>query len=189
MTVFLLALPAMAAPYRQPPPVAPGRNAPAARAIPTRPIPRAVQKQDNREHLSQWMDRHSNLSLPEMQRALQNEPGFHELPQDVQQRQRDQLARLYYMTPQQRGRMLDRTEALERLTPAQRQQWNGAVQQMNGLPIPRRRLVARAVIDLRAMPPPQRDAVIESPGFRAQFSDPERQMLRSLLLGEPYVGP
>jgi hypothetical protein len=182
MAVCLLAVPAMARGPRQPP-------TPPAKAIPTRPIPRAVPRpqQANQEHLSQWMERHSNLSLAEQQRALQNEPGFSTLPKQVQQRELDQLARLNNMTPQQRGRELDRTEAIERLTPAQRQQWSSAVHQMNALPIPRRRLVLRAVIDLRVMPPEQRERVIASPAFAAQFSDEERQTLRTLLMGEPYL--
>jgi hypothetical protein len=31
-------------------------------------------------NLAQWMQDHKNLSLPEQQRALENEPGFRELP-------------------------------------------------------------------------------------------------------------
>jgi predicted DCC family thiol-disulfide oxidoreductase YuxK len=182
MAVFLLAIPAMARGPRQPP-------TPPAKAIPTRPIPRAIPRPQpqNQEHLTQWMERHSNMTLAEQQRALQNEPGFSALPKQVQQRELDQLARLNSMTPQQRGQVLDRTEAIERLTPPQRQQWRGAVQEMNALPIPRRRLMARAIIDLRVMPPEQRERVIASPAFAAQFSDGERQTLRTLLMGEPYV--
>jgi hypothetical protein len=59
---------------------------------------------------------------------------------------------------------------------------------MNAMPVPRRRLMARAILDLREMPPPQREQVIDSPPFRGQFSDGERQMLRTLLMGEPYAG-
>jgi hypothetical protein len=170
-----------------------GAKAPAAKAIPVRPVPRSAPKPqpENQEHLTQWMERHGNLSVPEQQRALQNEPGFSALPKQVQQRELDQLARLNNMTPQQRGQVLDRTEAIERLSPQQRQQLRIAAQQMNALPVPRRRLIARAVIDLRVMPPDQRERVIDSPAFGAEFSDGERQMLRSLLTGEPYapVGP
>lgn len=182
LVACMLAIPIMAS-GRQPP------KAPAAKAIPVRPVPRAIPRpqQANQEHLTQWMERHSNLSLAEQQRALQNEPGFSALPRQVQQRELDQLARLNNMTPQQRGQVLDRTEAIERLSPPQRQEWRNAVQQMNALPIPRRRLVARAVIDLRVMPPEQRERVIASPAFGAQFSDGERQMLHTLLMGEPYI--
>jgi hypothetical protein len=143
---------------------------------------RAAQNQ----HLAQWMDNHKALSLPDQQRALQNEPGFRELPRETQQRQLDQLARLNAMNPQQRSRILDRNEVLERMSPQQREQWRGAVQQLNGLAMPRRRLMARAILDLREMPPDQRQQVINSPAMRSQFSDPERSTLSTLLSAEPY---
>lgn len=138
------------------------------------------------QHLAQWMENHRNLSLQDQQRALENEPGFHELPPQVQQRYRGELLQLYNMNPQQRQRMLDRNEALERMSPPQRQQWRQAVVQLNGLPIPRRRMMARAILDLREMPPGQREQVINSPAFRAQFSDEERTTLSTLLTAEPY---
>jgi hypothetical protein len=132
------------------------------------------------------MDNHSNLSLPDQQRALQNEPGFRDLPPQVQLHELNELARLYNMNPQQRNRLLDRNEALEHMTPMQRQQWNVAVQQLNALPLQRRRIVARAIVDLREMPPEQRQQTLNSPAFRAQFSDGERNMLSTLLTVEPY---
>ena len=140
----------------------------------------------HQQHLAQWMENHRNLSLQDQQRALENEPGFHELPPQVQQRTRDELVRLYNMNPQQRQRMLDRNEVLERMSPPQRQQWRQAVQQLNSLPVPRRRMMARAILDLREMPPEQREQVINSPPFRSQFSDEERSTLSTLLTAEPY---
>jgi hypothetical protein len=133
------------------------------------------------------MDRHSNLSLPEQLRALDNEPGFKLYPPQVQQRFRDELVRLYNMTPQQRARTLQRNEALERMTLPQRQQWRAAVQQLDALPLLRRRVMTRAILDLREMPPDQRQLTLNSPAFRAQFSDSERSMLSTILTVEPYT--
>jgi hypothetical protein len=144
------------------------------------------QKQ-NQEHLAQWMDRHSNLPLKEQQEALENEPGFKDLPAQTQQRMRDRLTQLNNMSPEQRRRILERTEAMEQLTPTQRQQVRGALQQFNGLPTDRRRLVARAFRDLREMPQPQRQEILNSDRFRGQFSDQERNTLSSLLAVEPYL--
>ena len=173
-------------PRSSPPPVPRSSRAEPPRAA-ARPEPRiAARPAQNQEHLQQWMDHHSNLSLPEQQRALQNEPGFRELPQQVQQHELNELARLYNMDPQQRSRMLDRNEALERMTPPQRQQWRDAVQQLNALPMPRRRILARVILDLREMPPERRQLTLNSPAFRAQFSDPERTMLSTILTVEPY---
>jgi hypothetical protein len=145
------------------------------------------QKQQNQEHLAQWMDRHSNLPLKEQQEALENEPGFKDLPAQTQQRMRDRLTQLNNMSPEQRRRILERTEAMEQLTPTQRQQVRGALQQFNGLPTDRRRLVARAFRDLREMPQPQRQEILNSDRFRGQFSDQERNTLSSLLAVEPYL--
>jgi hypothetical protein len=134
------------------------------------------------------MENHKNLSLPEQQRALENEPGFRDLPPETQLRYRDRLAQLNNMNPQQRARILDRNEALERLTPQQREEYRSAAQTLETAPPERRRPMARAVLDLTEMPPAQRDQVIDSPAFRAQFSDSERSTIRTLLTAEPYSG-
>jgi hypothetical protein len=179
-----------------PPAVRPARvtqRAAAARAQSKTPAPivrtqpngagRPIQ---NQQHLAQWMENHRNMSLPEQQRSLESEPGFHDLPAQVQQRYRDQLVRLYNMNPQQRSQMLDRNEQLERMSPPQRQQWRGAVEQWNAMPLPQRRLVGRAILDLREMPPEQRQQVLDSPAMRSQFSDGERSMIGTILTAEPY---
>jgi hypothetical protein len=141
----------------------------------------------NQEHLPQWMARHGNLSPAEQQRALENEPGFRDLPAQTQQRMRDRLSQLNNMTPEQRRRILERNEQMEHLTPQQRQQVHGAVEQYQGLPKDRQRLVARAFRDLREMPPQQRQAILNSDHFRGEFSDQERNTLSGLLAFEPYV--
>jgi Protein of unknown function (DUF3106) len=155
-----------------------------AHAALTAARPGQGQKQ---EHLAQWMDRHSNLPLAEQQRALGNEPGFRDLPPQTQQAMRNRLTQLNVMPPEQRRRLLEHTEAMERLTLPQRQQVRGAMEEYRGLPIDRRRMVARAFRDLREMPEPQRQVVLNSPGFRSQFSDQERNTLGSLLAVEPYI--
>jgi hypothetical protein len=146
-----------------------------------------VGPRQNQEHLAQWMNRHSNLPLADQQRALENEPGFRDLPPQTQQRMRDRLTQLNNMTPEQRSRIMQRTEDMEHLTPPQRQQVRGALSQYHELPEDRRRMVARAFRDLREMPPPQRQALMSSDRFRSQFSDQERNTLSNLLTVEPYL--
>jgi hypothetical protein len=145
--------------------------------------PKAIQKQ---EHLQQWMESHSNLSLPEQLHALDNEPGFKLYPPQTQQRMRDELVRLHNMPPQQRERILERNEILERMTAPQGQQYRAAVQNLASLPPDRQRLMVRAIRDLREMPPPEREQVINSDRFRANFSDGERSTLTNLLAVESY---
>jgi len=155
----------------------------------TQPSPHAgaSPKQQNQEHLAQWMDRHSNLPLADQQRALQGEPGFRDLPPQTQQRMLDRLSQLNNMAPEKRRRIIERNEAMAHLTPPQRQQVRGAMQQLGSLPEDRRRLVARAFRDLREMPEPQRQAILNSDRFRGQFSDQERGTLSSLLAVEPFL--
>jgi len=186
--LLFAAVPALArGPRSAPPPPRPRAQRSEPPRAAARPGPNiAARPAENQEHMQRWMDNHSNLSLPEMQRALQNMPGFRELSRQVQQYELNEMARLYNMDPQQRARMLNRNEAFERLTPPQRQQFLNAEQQWSALPLPRRRVLTRAILDLREMPPEQRQATLNSPAFRAQFSDPERSMLSTLLTVEPY---
>ncbi len=151
------------------------------------PHPGASPKQQNQDHLGQWMDRHSNQPLADQQRALQQEPGFRNLPPLTQQHMLDRLAQLNSMPPEKRRRIIEHNEAIAHLTPPQRQQVRGAMQQLGSLPEDRRRLVARAFRDLREMPEPQRQAILSSDRFRNQFSDQERNTLSSLLAVEPFI--
>jgi hypothetical protein len=135
------------------------------------------------------MSSHSNMPLPEQQRALEHEPGFQQLRPEVQQHMRDQLTRLNSMSPQQRDRAIARTEAMERLAPEQRQQVRGALAQLGSLPDDRRRAVARAFRDLRDMPEGQRQSYMNSPQFRSQFNDNERGTLSGLIGVAPFYPP
>jgi hypothetical protein len=150
-------------------------------------IPGSGHPGQNKEHLPQWMARHSDMPLAEQQKALESEPGFHDLPAETQQRLRDRLTQLNNMPPEQRRRLLERNEAIANMSVTQRQQFRGAMQQFGSLPQDRRRLVGRAFRDLREMPEPQRQALMNSDRFRTQFSDEERNTLNNLLAVEPYI--
>jgi hypothetical protein len=141
----------------------------------------------NQEHLEEWMDRHRNMTLAQQQAALQNEPGFRELPPQTQQRTLNNLAKLNSMPEEQRRRLLERNEMMEHLSPQQRQQVRSATQQFSALPPDRRRLVARAFRDLREMPEAQRQSILTSDRLRGEFSDYERSTLSNLLAVEPYI--
>lgn len=140
----------------------------------------------NQEHLLQWMDRHSNLTPDQQQKALEREPGFHDLPAETQQRMRDHLTQLNSMPPDRRRRWLERNEAIAQLAPQQRQQVRDAMRQFGGLPPDRRRQVAQAFRELRDMPEQQRQSLLSSDQYRNQFSDQELEALSGLLSIEPY---
>jgi len=140
-------------------------------------------------HLEQWMERNRALTPEQQQKALDNEPGFRDLPPQMQQRLHERLAQLNAMPPEQRSRMLEGAEAMEHLTPEQRQQVNGALAQLGTLPSDRRTVVVRAWRELRTLPPAQRQAVLSSDRYRGQFSPEERGTLNNLLTVAPLIPP
>ena len=146
-----------------------------------------VGPKSNQEHLPQWMAHHQGLSPADQQRALENEPGFRQLPPQTQQRMRDRLSQLNSMNPQQRTHVLERAEQMENLSPQQRQQVRGAMAQLGVLPMDRRRVVARAFRDLREMPPQQRQAYLNSDYIQRQLSPEERGTLTNLMAVEPLL--
>jgi hypothetical protein len=180
LAALFIAAPAFAR-LRGPQPVAPS---PALK--PNRPPPRQVRPVQRQDHLQQWMERHNNLPLHDLQRALEAEPGFRELPAQTQQSYRDELAKLYNMTPQQRSRLLERNEAIERMTVVQRQQFNDCMTQYRALPPGRKLLVQKAFRDLHELPVTEREAIMNTERFRALLSDHERDILRSLFVWAPY---
>lgn len=162
---------------------------PGPRRGPTAPSHPSLGPEKGQEHLAQWMSHHSSLALPDQQRALDHEPGFHDLSPEVQQRMRNRLTELNSMPPDKRERVLARTEAMEHLDPQQRQEVRGAMTQLASLPPDRRHAVAHAFHDLRSLPPDQRQAALNSDRIRNSFSDQERSTLSNLVTIEPYLPP
>jgi hypothetical protein len=140
-------------------------------------------------HLAQWMNQHSNLTPAEQMQALQREPGFHELPQQTQQRYLSRLSELNAMAPQQRQRLLASTEAMEKLTADQRAQVRGAMQQVALLPEDQRRQVQKTFRQLRDLPPDQRGAALNSERYRGQLNPQQMETLRGLMRVEPMLPP
>ncbi len=137
-------------------------------------------------HLAQWMNRHSWMTLEQLQQALNQEPGFNLLSPQAQYRMHQRLAQLYAMKPLQRQRTLAHVEAMERLTPQQRSQVRGAMQQLASLPLAQRRQVIRLFRELRSFPPRQRWRLLNSPQF--DWMDyHERTVLTSLVQVAPLL--
>ena len=137
----------------------PGQNAGSA---PSRATP---NPQGGGDHLAQWMNRHSWMTLEQLQQALNQEPGFNLLSPQAQYRMHQRLAQLYAMKPLQRQRTLAHIEAMERLTPQQQAQVRGAMQQLGALPLAQRQQVIRLFRELRSFPPRQRWRLLNSPRF------------------------
>jgi Protein of unknown function (DUF3106) len=183
--IALTALSTLAAaqpPLREPPRPS---SVPSVLVFP-RPTAFRVPPQSAQDHLQRWMERRSNLTLPQLLRDLESDPQFRSSPPQQQQRLRNLLIRLYNMRPRERDHLLEGNEALERMTPPQRQQFTATMQQYAALPPERRHLVAQAFARLRRLPPPSRQAAIDSDPIRPQLTPPERDTLSNLLLWEPY---
>ncbi len=153
------------------------------------PGQRGQSGQRTEQHLGQWLRHHQNLPLEAQEHALRKEPGFNRLPPAVQQRLIDRLRQLHAMPPAQRERTLQWMEALEKLSPEQRQKIHNTMQQVGELPPARQRMLSKASRDLSEMPPDRRQTLLESPEFKGQFSDQEREILKTLMSVQPYTPP
>jgi hypothetical protein len=138
-------------------------------------------------HLGGWLENHQGESFAGQENALRQEPGFNRLPQPQQQRLIDRLHQLDSMPPQQRARTLGRIENMERLSPERRQAVRNSAQELGSMDPARKQQVRDAFRVLRDLPPEQRDRVLNSPAFRQQYNDHEREVLGNLLSIEPYT--
>jgi hypothetical protein len=134
--------------------------------------------QQPRGHAGDWLRRYKDLPPDEQERELENDPAFHRLTPERQQRLRQRLQHFSSLPPQEQLQMLNRMETWEHLTPEQKQEARQIFGQMRQLPPDRQRMVTTAVRDLRAMPPDQRETVINSERFKGMFSEQERTMMR-----------
>jgi hypothetical protein len=137
-------------------------------------------------HLGSWLASHQGQSFQDQIRSLQQEPGFSRLPSGQQQRLVDRLNQIDSMPPARRQRTLERIENMERLSPARKQAVRNAAQELQQMPPGRRQQVQTAFRTLRDLPPAERPRALNSPPYRSQFSDRERNILSNLLSVEPY---
>lgn len=131
-------------------------------------------------HMGDWLRKHQNLPPEQQERALENDPEFQRLPPERQEHLRELLRRFNSRSPEERQRMLDRMETFEHLPPQEQQRIHQLFGQMRQLPEERRRMVHRAARRLRTMDPAEREQELNSPQFRGNFSDQERELLRGL---------
>jgi Protein of unknown function (DUF3106) len=175
--------PGYAAPHSAPPGYGPPGQS--ASRTPYAP-PAANVNRGNQQHLGGWLQSHSGESFASQEQSLRQEPGFSRLPQPQQQRLIDRLHQLDTMPAQRRERTLGRIENLERLSPDRRQQVRNSAQELSNMPEERKQQIRSAFRGLRDLPPQQRQQQLDSPAFRAQYNDHERQILGNLLSVEPY---
>jgi hypothetical protein len=161
----------------------------APRPMPQQQMRPAPPNRAGQQHLSEWLNRHQNLTPAQREDALRHEPGFNHLPQERQQRYINQMHSLNSLPPQERQRTLQRNEIFEHMSPEQKAGVRGASQAFHQMPPDRQGQMRRAFQDLRGVPPEQRQSILNSARFQQQFSPQERTVLGNLLAVEPYQPP
>lgn len=128
----------------------------------------------------EWLRNNLNASPDRQQKGLENDPQFKRLPQQEQQRLRNQLRSFSNLPSDQRERVLQRMQRFERMTPEQQQHTRNLFQQLQSMPPDRRQQVRSAFHRLRAMPPSARQRELNSPDFQGQFSEQERNLIQGM---------
>jgi hypothetical protein len=137
-------------------------------------------------HLGDWLNQHRNLSGPDQERALRNNPAFNHLDSETQQRLVNRLHELNQMPEARRQQRVEENEMLEHMSPQQHMQTIQAGRRFSALSPDRQIAVKRAFQDLRAVPPDQRETVLNSARYQSGFSPDERDILSNLMRAEPY---
>jgi len=154
------------------------------------PQPHGFSRHGPGPHFGDWLRNHQDLSPADRLRALEQDPGFRNLPTQVQDRMRHRLQDFNDRTPEQQQQILQRMATFEHLTPEQQQKVRSMFHAFHGLPAERRQAVNQAFRQLQEMPPEQRQRALDSQAFRSNFSNQERELMRGMSgLGLGPVGP
>jgi hypothetical protein len=139
-------------------------------------------------HAGDWLRRYKDLPPAEQDRALAADPQFQKLPPERQERLRRRLEKFRGLPPEQQQRILQNMERFEHMTPEQRRRARELHFRMRQLPEERRQALRRAFGSLRDLPAEERAKALDSERFRQNFSDEEREMLRTMSEIEPPPG-
>ncbi len=131
-------------------------------------------------HMGDWLRRNENVPPDQLIRNLEQNPDFQRLPPDRQQRLRNRLQNFINLPPEQKDRILQRMETFEHLPPEQQQRLREMFRQFRALPQERRNELNRAFQQLAGMSPEERQRMLDSPEYRNNYTDQERNLLRGM---------
>jgi Protein of unknown function (DUF3106) len=131
-------------------------------------------------HFGQWLRRNESLPPDEQLKKLEQNPDFKNLPEERQRRLRERLQNFNSLPPEKKDRILQRMEVYEHLTPDQQQRVHEMFRQFRDLPQDRRRQLNQAFLQMQGMTPEQRQNLLNSPEYRNNYSDQERELLRGM---------
>ena len=153
-------------PRPPPPPPRPRQSRPQPRANPGRPANPGGQRPGD-----QALQRLSQMSPADRQRALAN------LPPDRRAQVLRRLENYRTLSPEARARANGELNRLQSLPPQEQGRVRKSLQRLQQLPEDRKNTVGAELDRLSSMPPEQRTARMNSPEFKSQYSDSERQMM------------
>ena len=131
-------------------------------------------------HFGQWLRRNESLPPDEQLKKLEQNPDFKNLPKERQDRLRERLQNFNSLPTEKKDRILQRMEVYEHLTPDQQQRVHQMFRQFRDLPPDRRRQLNQAFLQMQGMSPEQRQKLLDSPDYRNNYSDQERDLLRGM---------
>ena len=113
-------------------------------------------------HMGDWLRQHQSQT-PEQQQKVQ-----------------DRLKRFDNLPPEQKQRILNRLDLMGHLTPEQRSKVISAGQEFRNLPQERKQALRQGFRSLQGLTPEEQQKMIDSPAFQNQFSEHERDILRTI---------
>ena len=175
--------------YGQPPPPPQNnsQNSQSGNQQPQNPPP--VRFHGRGPHAGDWLRRFGTLPPDKQQQQLEKDPQFKELPPDRQERLRNRLHNFNALPQDQRQRILNRMELFEHMSPEQQDRMKQMFSQFRAMAPDRRHTMVRTLRQLREMSPEERQRTIDSPSFRNNYTDKERELLRGMsTMEEPPEG-
>ena len=131
-------------------------------------------------HMGAWLREHQSQPLDQQQKDLQSDPNYQRLSPEQQQKVQDRLKHFDSLPPEQKQRILNRLDLMGHMTPEQRANVLHVFQDFRTLPPDRREAFRQAFRNLHGLSPEEQQKMIDSPTFQNQFSEHERDMLRTL---------
>lgn len=131
-------------------------------------------------HRGDWLRKYGSLPPSEQEEKLQSDPAFRNLPPDKQNKLMQRLRNFNNQPPEKKQQILNRMETYEHMSPQQQEAARNLFSRYRNLPDDQRGKVSQAYRRLRGMPPSAREELLNSPEFRNNFTDDERDLLKGM---------
>ena len=131
-------------------------------------------------HRGDWLRKYGSLPPGVQEQQLKQEPAFRNLSPEKQSQLLDRLRNFNSQPPEKKQQILNRMETFEHLTPAQQETARNLFQRYHSLPDDQRTKISQAYRRLRGMPPDARNQLMNSPEFRNDYTEEQRDLLRGM---------